>query len=164
MQLTCSVQCLVFKDSSHVVAVVQLFSHVWLFVTPWTAARQASLPFTISWSLLKPLPLESVMPSNHLILCRPLLLCPQSFPASSTCYLLLLSQVEESTAHTCSSARNPSLETRREMWIIRVSSILEWVSAILEAHATGTKPLILLMERPPLGKLGWAPGTDFLFL
>ena len=59
--------------------VVQLLSRVWFFVTPWTAACQASLSFTISWSLLKVMSFESVMPSNHLILCRPLLLpsiCP----------------------------------------------------------------------------------------
>ena len=53
---------------------VQSFSHVWLFVTPWTAGRQASLSITSSWSLPKPMPIESVMPSNHLILCHPLLL------------------------------------------------------------------------------------------
>ena len=53
---------------------VQLFSRVWLFVTPWTAAHQASLSFTISQSLLKLMSVESVMPSNHLILCHPLLL------------------------------------------------------------------------------------------
>ena len=53
--------------------VVQLLSHDQLFVTPWTAACQASLSFTISWSLLK---FMSVMPSNHLILCRPLLHLP----------------------------------------------------------------------------------------
>ena len=52
--------------SDHVV--VQLIIHVRLFVTPWTAARQASLSFTISWSLLKLMSIESVMPSNHLIL------------------------------------------------------------------------------------------------
>ena len=51
------------------------------FVTPWTAARQASLSFTISWSLLKSMSLESVMPSNRLILCRPLLLPPSIFPS-----------------------------------------------------------------------------------
>ena len=56
--------------------VVQLLSCVWLFVTPRTAACQASLSFTISWSLLKLRSIESVMPSNHLILCRPLLLLP----------------------------------------------------------------------------------------
>ena len=61
---------------------VQLLSHVRLFVTLWTAARQASLSFTISWSLLRLMSIELLMPSNHVILCRPLLLLPQSFPAS----------------------------------------------------------------------------------
>ena len=55
---------------------VQLLSHVWLFVTPWIAARQASLSITNSRSSLRPTPMESVMPSSHLILCRPLLLLP----------------------------------------------------------------------------------------
>ena len=59
--------------------VVQMQSHVWLFVTPWTAARQASLSFTISWSLLKLTSIESVMPSNHLILYCLLLLLPSVF-------------------------------------------------------------------------------------
>ena len=53
---------------------VQSLSHVWLFATQWTAARQASLSITNSWSLLKLKSIESVMLSNHLILCRPLLL------------------------------------------------------------------------------------------
>ena len=52
-----------------------------IFVTPWTAACQASLYFTISWSLLKLMSIESVMPSNHLILCRLLLLLPSIFPS-----------------------------------------------------------------------------------
>ena len=56
---------------------------VWLFATPWTAARQASLSFTISRSLLKPMSIQLVMPSNHLVLCGPLLLL-QSFPASGS--------------------------------------------------------------------------------
>ena len=60
---------------------VQSLSHVWLFVTPWTAARQASLSITNSWSLLKLMFIESVMPSSHLILCRPLLLLPSIFPS-----------------------------------------------------------------------------------
>ena len=59
---------------------VQSHSHVRLFVTPWTAARQASLSITNSWSLPKPMSIESVMPSNHLILCRLLLLLPSIFP------------------------------------------------------------------------------------
>ena len=56
-------------------------SHVRLSVTPWTAALQASLSITNSWSLLKLMSIESVMPSNHLILCRPLLLPPSIFPS-----------------------------------------------------------------------------------
>ena len=56
-------------------------SHVWLFATPWTAARQASLSFAISQSLLKLRFIESVMPSNHFILCRPLFLLPSVFPS-----------------------------------------------------------------------------------
>ena len=62
-----------------VAVVVQLLSRVRLFVTPWTAARQASLFFTISQSLLKLMSTESVVPSNHLILCHPLLLLPSIF-------------------------------------------------------------------------------------
>ena len=62
---------------------VQLLSRVWLFVweTPWTAACQASLSITNSWSLLKLMPIKSVMPSNHRILCRPFLLPPSIFPS-----------------------------------------------------------------------------------
>ena len=58
----------------HYVVVVQLLSHVRLFGTPWTEARQAPLSFTISWSLLKLIFIELVMPFNHLILCHLLLL------------------------------------------------------------------------------------------
>ena len=61
--------------------VVQLLSPVWLFATPWTAAHQASLSITISWSLLKLMSIKSLMPSNHLILCHPLLLLPSIFPS-----------------------------------------------------------------------------------
>ena len=60
---------------------VQSLSHVWLFATPWTAAHQASLSIGNSWSLLKLMSIESVMPSNHLILCHPLLLLPSIFPS-----------------------------------------------------------------------------------
>ena len=60
---------------------VQSLSHVQLFATPWTAAHQASLSISSSWSPLKPMSVESVMPSNHLILCCPLLLLPPIFPS-----------------------------------------------------------------------------------
>ena len=60
---------------------VHSLSRVQLFGTPWTAARQASLSITNSQSLFKLMSIESVMPSNHLILCRPLLLLPSTFPS-----------------------------------------------------------------------------------
>ena len=60
---------------------VQLLSHVWLLVTPWIVAHQASLSITSSRSLLKPMSIESVMPSSHLIFCLPLLLLPPIPPS-----------------------------------------------------------------------------------
>ena len=60
---------------------VQSLSHVQHFATPWTAAHQASLSITNSWSLLKLMSVKPVMPSNHLILCRPRLLLPSIFPS-----------------------------------------------------------------------------------
>jgi len=60
---------------------VQSLSCVQLFVTPWTTAHQASLSITNSWSLLRLMSIESVMPSNHLVLCCPLLLLPSVFPS-----------------------------------------------------------------------------------
>ena len=61
---------------------VQLLTCVRLFATPWTAAHQAALSITNSWSLLKLVSIESVMPSNHLILCHPLLLLPPIPPST----------------------------------------------------------------------------------
>ena len=66
------------------VSLVQLLSCVQHLATPWTAACQASLSITNPWSLLKLMSIESLLPSNHLILCRPLPLHPQSFPASGS--------------------------------------------------------------------------------
>ena len=71
-----SIACLFILFSS-----VQSLSHVWLFATPWTTAHQAPLSITNSWSLLKLMSIESVMPSNYLILCHPLLLPPSIFPS-----------------------------------------------------------------------------------
>ena len=74
--LLASVHKCTFQFSS-----VQSLSCVWLFETPWTAARQASLSITNSQSLLKLMSIESVMPSSHLILCHPFLLPPLIFPS-----------------------------------------------------------------------------------
>ena len=69
------------KDVVYIISSVQLLSCVWLFVTPWTAALQASLSTTNSQSLLKLMSIELVMPFNHLIICCPLLLLPSIFPS-----------------------------------------------------------------------------------
>ena len=76
--------------SPGLVVVVQKLSHAWFCVTPWTVALQASLTFTVSQSLLKLMSIESVKPSNHLILCLPFSSCPQSFPASGSFPMNLL--------------------------------------------------------------------------
>ena len=104
---------------------VQGLSRVWLFATPWTAARQASLSITNSWSLLKLLFIELVMPSNHLILCHPLLLLllqnpaipPKSqrltsLPWPTTCYPYMLgfSEVKKSL-----HSKKPYQEKRKKM-------------------------------------------------
>jgi len=65
---------IVYVASSLLISSVQSLSRVWLFAIPWTEARQASLSITNSWSLLRFMSIELVMPSNHLILCHPLLL------------------------------------------------------------------------------------------
>ena len=69
------------SKSIHISVVVQPLSCVWLFAAPWTTARQASLSFTTSQSLLKLISIELVMPSNHLIFCCPLLLLSSIFPS-----------------------------------------------------------------------------------
>ena len=76
-----SFHCLFLLLLPFLTVVVQSLSRVQLFATPWTAARQVSLSFTISWSLLKLMSIESAIPSNHLILCHPLLLPPSIFPS-----------------------------------------------------------------------------------
>ena len=68
-------------NARDVISSAQSLSRVWLFVSPWTAAWQDSLSITSSQSLLKLMSIESVMPSNHLILCLPLLLLPSIFPS-----------------------------------------------------------------------------------
>ena len=68
------------KSAIFIVVVIQSLSHIQLFMTPWTAARQVSVFITNSWNLLKLMSIESVMPSNHLILCCPLLLPSSIFP------------------------------------------------------------------------------------
>ena len=76
----------ILENVSNFHVIVQLLSHVQLFVTPWTAACQASLSFTISRSLLRLMSFESVTPSNHLVLCCRFLLLPSIFPSIRVFY------------------------------------------------------------------------------
>ena len=91
---------------------VPSFSHVWLSATPWTAARQASLCITNSRSLLKLMAIESVIPSNHLFLCRPLLLLPSSFPS-----IRVFSNV--SSSHQVAKVLEFQLQHQSFQWIFR---------------------------------------------
>ena len=82
----------VWMNVKSIIVVVQSLTPVWLFETPWTAAHQTSMSFTVSRSLLKLMSIKSAMPSNHLILHCPLLLLPSIFP-SLPAYLILKSIV-----------------------------------------------------------------------
>ena len=102
--------------------VVQLRSLVRLFATPWTAASQASLFFTISQSLLKLMYIELVMPSNHLILCGPLLLLPLIFPN--------IRGFSSGSVHPKVLARVLELQLQHQsfQWIFRVDVLQEWLA------------------------------------
>ena len=95
------------KPMSIVPISVQLLSCIQLFVTPWTIAHQASLSITSSQSLLRLISIETVMPSKHLILYRPLLLLPSIFPASGS---FPMSQFFASGGQSISFIINPSNE------------------------------------------------------
>ena len=89
---------------------VPSLSHVWLFATPWTAACQASLSITNTQSLLKLMSIESVMPPNHLILCRSLLLLPSIFPRIRVFYNESVPHIEWPKYWSFSFSISPSNE------------------------------------------------------
>ena len=99
----------------HNIAVFQSLSRAQLFATPCAAACQASLSFNVSQSLLKLMSIESVMPSNHLILCRPLLLLPSIFPS-----IRVFSN--ESALRKILELQHQSLK-----WIFRVDFLQDWL-------------------------------------
>ena len=122
------------------VSSVQLLSHVQLFVTPWTAARQASLSAANSRSLLKLMFIESVMPSSHLILCHPLLLPPSIFPSirvfSNESFLRIRWPKYLSFSFNISpSNEQPGLISFRMDWLdlLAVQGILE---SLLQHHSS----------------------------
>ena len=117
MLFRCSIHCVGLVSF---VVVVQLLRHVWLFATPWTAACQASLQFTISWSLLKPMSIKPVMPSNHLILCCSLLL-PSVFPSLRVFSMSWL-------LHQVAKVLELQLQHQSFQWIFRVDFLQEWLA------------------------------------
>ena len=104
----------------------QLFSRVWFFEPPWTAACQASLSFTISQSLLKLMSIESVMPSNHLILCRPLLLLPSIFPSISIFSNESVLHIRRSKYQSFSCSISPSSE-----YSGLISFMMDWLDLLV---------------------------------
>ena len=106
--------------SSATISSVQLLSHVRLFATPWTAACQASLSITNSWSLPKFMSIESVMPSNHLILCRPLLL-PSIFPS------IRVFSNESVLLHQVAKVLEFQLQHQSFQQIFRVDFLEDWL-------------------------------------
>ena len=116
--------CDLFLLSSSQFSSVQSLSHVWLFVIPWTAAGQASLSITNPQSLLKLMSIESVMPSNHLIFCCPLLLLPSIFPSIS-----LFQWVSgQSIGHPqVVKVLELQLQHQSLQWIFRVAFLWDWL-------------------------------------
>ena len=119
---------------------VQLLSHVQLFATPWTAARQASLSITNSRSLLKLMSIELVMPSNHLILCRPLLLLPSIFPSirvfsSESALLIRWPKYWSFSLNISPSSEHPGLISFRTDWL-ELLAVQGTLKSLLQHHCS----------------------------
>ena len=113
-------QTLFCTGEDEMVVSIVVLSHVWLFATPWTAARQASLSFTVSWSLHELMSIESVMPSYNLILCHPFSSHLQSFPASGS---FPMSQIFTSGGQSIEL----QLQHQSFQWIFRVDFLWDWL-------------------------------------
>ena len=133
-----------------IVVVVQSLSYVWLFATPWTAAHQSSLSFTTSWSVLKLRSIESVMPSNHLILCCPFLLLPsiQKYSLGTHCFCPGLST---------GGARSPTTWLCSHTWAEGSACLDEDGSLEKDAERTGRG--LLLCSENAVDLLSHAPVT-----
>ena len=119
---------------------VQSLSCVQLFETPWTAAHQASLSITNSWSLLKLVSIESVMPSNHLILCHPLLLPPAIFPSirvfsNELALLIIWPKYWSFSFNTSPSNEHPGLISFRMDWL-DLLAVQGTLKSLLQHHSS----------------------------
>ena len=118
---------------------VQLLSHVWFFVTSWTAAQQASLSINNSRSLLKLMSLKSVMPSNHLILCHPLLLPSSIFPSirvfSTESVRIRWPKYWNFSFSICASSEHPGLISFRMYWL-DLLAVQGTLKSLLQHHSS----------------------------
>ena len=124
---------------------VQSLSYVRFFATPWTAARHAYLSNTNSWSLPKLMSTELVMPSNHLILCRPLLLLPSIFPSirvfsNESALCIRLSKYWSFSFNVCPSNEHSGLFSFRMDWL-DLLAVQGTLKSLLQHHSS--KPSIL---------------------
>ena len=131
----------VFLHFMWILVIVQLLSHAQLFATPWTAAHQASLSFAIFQSLLKLMCIESVMPSNHLVLYRSLLLLPSIFPSTRIFFSELAHHIRWPKYWNFSFSISPSNEysgliSFRMDWLDLLASQGEevWSSTAVQNH------------------------------
>ena len=134
-----------WRTSSVQFSSVQSLSHVWLFGTPWTAARQASLSITNSRSLPKLMSIESVMPSNHLILCCPLLLLPSIFPSirvfsNESAHCIRWPKYWNFSFNISPSSEHPGLISFRKDWL-DLLAVQGTLKSLLQHH--GSKASIL---------------------
>ena len=143
--------CWLLRRFSQVVTVAQSLSLVQLFVTPWTAARQASLSLTDTQSPPKPMSIEPVMPSNHLILCRPLLLLPSIFP-SIRVFSRVISSHQVAKVLDGASAAASVLPVNTQDW-----SPLGWTGWI-SFQSKGISSVVLGMSECPSSGGGGAKG------
>ena len=111
-----------FPSNSVQFSSVESLSRVWLFATPWSAAGQASLFITNSWSLFKLMSIESVMTSNHLILCHPLLLTPSIFPS-----IRVFSNESVFFLHQVPKVLEFQFQHQSFQWIFRLHLNIGWI-------------------------------------
>ena len=132
---------------------VQLLSCVWLFVTPWTAARQASLSINNSRSLLKLMPIESVMPSNRLILCRPLFLPPSIFSSIRVFSNESVLRIRGPKCWSFSFSISPSSE-----WSELISFRIDWLDPVaVQVDVLSCKNMRTVLRT---FKAMWSIGSD----
>ena len=120
-------------------AFVQSLSHAQLFVIPWTAGHQAFLSFTISWSLLKLMSIQSVMPSNHLILCCPFLPLPSVFPSIKVFSIdWFFTSGDQSTGASTSASVLPM--NTRGWFPLRLTDLIVWFESPRDSQKPCPEP------------------------